>query len=421
MNVNQILKEVLEDIAPDDSSVRLVDDFLRKLNSELKKKKLKATAVLGGSFAKGTRLRGDHDVDIFVRFDLKYDSEKLSDLLEPCLKNWRPQRIHGSRDYFQIKNGMKLEIVPVLAIKKPKEAKNVTDFSPWHVSWTNNAGKKLKGEIMLAKKFLKAQKAYGAESYIKGFSGHVVDILVIHYGGFLKFLKAASNWKLAKKAKTDDEKQVVDHYNIYKGKALLMLNKSKLQSPLVLIDPVQPERNAAAALDAEHYNKHILAAKKFLKNPSKEFFVDKKTNFAKMAKKGTLVRIFAQSLPGSEDVSGTKLLKAFEFLRQKLIDAEFKLAEAGWGWNKKDTAIVWFVTKQKILPELELRQGPPAKREPFASEFEKKYKKSGKVFASKGRLFAKVTRKYRTAEQLLAVLLKDDYLKDKFKQAKLEK
>ncbi len=418
MNVKQILKEVLEDITPDDSSAKVVDDFIKKLNSELKKKKLKANAVLGGSFAKATRLRGDHDVDIFVRFDLKYDSEKLSDLLEPVLKQWKPDRIHGSRDYFQIKNGMKLEIVPVLAIKTPKQAKNVTDFSPWHVSWTNNAGKKIKGDIMLAKKFLKAQKAYGAESYIRGFSGHVVDILVIHYGGFLKFLKAASSWKLPKKAKTDDEKQVVDHYNTYKGRALLMLNKSKLQSPLVLIDPVQPERNAAAALDTEHYKKLIFAAKKFLKNPSKEFFVDKKTNFAKMAKKGKLVRVFAQSLPGSEDVSGTKLLKAFEFLKQKLTAAEFKLARAGWGWNKRDLGIFWFVTKQKQLPEMELRQGPPASKTSFAADFKKKYKK---VFVSKGKLFAKVARKHRTPESLLAVLLKDGYLKDKFKLAKLER
>jgi len=417
MNTKQILKEVLGDIAPDDSAVKAVDDFIKKLNYELKKKKLGATAVLGGSFAKGTRLRGDHDVDIFVRFDLKYDSEKLSDLLEPVLKQWKPARIHGSRDYFQVKNGMKLEIVPVLAIKKPNQAKNVTDFSPWHVSWTNKAGKKMKEEIILAKKFLKAQKTYGAESYIKGFSGHVVDILVIHYGGFLKFLKAASNWKLPKKAKTDDEKQVIDHYNIYKGKALLMLNKSKLQSPLVLIDPVQPERNAAAALDAEHYKKLIFAAKKFLKNPSKKFFVDKKTNFAKMAKKGKLVRVFAQSLPGSEDVSGTKLLKAFEFLKQKLAGAEFKFAEAGWGWNKKDSAMFWFVAKQRQLPALELRKGPPASKTSFAADFKKKYRG---VFVSKGKLFAKVSRKYRTIESLLAVLLKEDYLKDKFKLAKLE-
>jgi tRNA nucleotidyltransferase (CCA-adding enzyme) len=419
MNVKQILKEALEDITPDSSAVKVVDDFLKQLNLALKKKKLNATAVLGGSFAKGTRLRGDHDVDIFVRFNLKYDSEKLSDLLEPVLKQWKPDRIHGSRDYFQIKNGMKLEIVPVLAIKKPKEAKNVTDFSPWHVSWTNKAGKKLKEEIMLAKKFMKAQKVYGAESYIKGFSGHVVDILVIHYGGFLKFLKAASSWKLAKKTKDgEEEKQVVDHYNTYKGRALLMLNKSKLQSPLVLIDPVQPERNAAAALDAERYKKLIIAAKKFLKRPSKEFFVDKKLSFAKLAKKGHLVKIFAYSLPGSEDVSGTKLLKAFEFFRQKLIDAEFKLAIANWGWNKKDLAIFWFVAKQKQLPELELRQGPPASKTSFAADFKKKYKK---VFASKEKLFAKVPRKYRTPESLLAVLLKDNYLKDKFKLAKLER
>ena len=436
-NVKQILKEVLAEITPKDGVAEEVSAFLKKLNSNLKKKGIRAKAVLGGSFAKGTNLRGDHDVDIFVRFDLGYDSDKLSGLLEPCLKVWKAERIHGSRDYFQVRDSIKFEVVPVLGIKKPREAKNVTDFSPWHVDWVNKHGKKIKQEIMLAKKFLKAQGAYGAESYIKGFSGHVVDILVIHYGGFTKLLRAVSQWKVGKKGR--EEKQVVDPYNVYKGRALMMLNKSKLQSPLVLIDPVQPDRNASAALDEENYKKFVSAAKRFLKKPSGQFFVEKKADFSRLAGKGHLVMISAESLAGSEDVAGTKLLKAFEFLRQKLADAGFKLAEAGWQWDKnasqgkcglscgepdlrlKKRAIFWFVTKQKQLPKIEVRQGPPEGREPFAADFRKKYARIGKVFVSKGRLWARVERKHRTPEMLLAFWLKDGYLKDKFRAARIKR
>ena len=54
--------------------------------------------------------------------------------------------------------------------------------------------KKIKGkildEIRLAKAFCHANGCYGAESYIKGFSGYALELLVYHYGSFQKFVKA---------------------------------------------------------------------------------------------------------------------------------------------------------------------------------------------------------------------------------------
>ncbi len=43
------------------------------------------------------------------------------------------------------------------------------------------------------------------------------------------------------------------------------LNKSKIQSPLIVIDPVQAGRNAAAALSFEKYDLLRKKAKEFLK------------------------------------------------------------------------------------------------------------------------------------------------------------
>ena len=83
-------------------------------------------------------LVSDHDVDIFVRFDLEYavEEELISDFLEEALKIFNPERIHGSRDYFQFPyKGLDFEIVPVLAVEDASQALNVTDMSPLHVEY----------------------------------------------------------------------------------------------------------------------------------------------------------------------------------------------------------------------------------------------------------------------------------------------
>src|SRR3989344_1479453 len=84
-----LLEDVPEEIRPDEKKVkRHVNDTLKKLNSALKKSRVKAKAITGGSIAKGTFLRGDHDCDVFVRFNYKkYKDEKegnkgsISDIL----------------------------------------------------------------------------------------------------------------------------------------------------------------------------------------------------------------------------------------------------------------------------------------------------------------------------------------------------
>ncbi|MBI4144846.1 nucleotidyltransferase domain-containing protein [Candidatus Woesearchaeota archaeon] len=398
-----ILKDVLTQLLPrpeDHHVVYEVDAFLTKLGQQLRKNRIDAKPVLGGSFAKDTWLTGDYDVDVFVAFDLRHKERNLSDMLAKALKPWRVDRVHGSRDYFQIKGRINYEIIPVLAIKKSSDAQNVTDFSPKHVAWVNTQGRKLKDDIRLLKKFCKAQRVYGAESYIRGFSGHVVDILIIHHGGFLKLLKAATKWH---------PKTILDHNNAYKGKALLVLNESKIQGPLVLIDPVQPDRNAAAALTQENYDKFIAAAKAFLTRPSPSFFTEKKPDFDVLKKKGAVL-VHTKTVREKEDVAGTKMVKAFEFLKQRLLKNEFHLVDTGWNWDKKATGTFWFLTKEKTLPSTMKREGPPVKLEKNAKEFRKKYKR---VKSVKGRLVAIVAREFRTPQAVVKAHLKDDYLKDK--------
>ena len=121
--------------------------------------------------------------------------------------------IHGSRDYLRIKISPSffIEVIPAIKIKNPKEAENITDLSYSHVNYIKRKIKsqKILDEIKLAKVFCYANHCYGAESYINGFSGYGLELLIYYYGSFLKFIKTVSKIK---------EKTVLDIEKDYKNK-----------------------------------------------------------------------------------------------------------------------------------------------------------------------------------------------------------
>lgn len=404
-SLSPMLKEVVRGITPTARPPE-VERLVAAINRDLKKRGTKAEAHIGGSFAKDTWLVGDHDVDIFVAFDLRHKDDNLSDLLEKALRPLLPRRVHGSRDYFQIDDHFTYEIIPVLAIKKASDAQNITDFSLKHVAWVNARSRKLKDDIRLAKKFCKAQRVYGAESYIRGFSGHVVDLLVIHHGGFLPLLRAARRWT---------PKTVIDPVNAHNGKALLALNRSKTEGPLVLVDPVQPDRNAAASLTLENYNRFITAAGRFLDAPDARHFERAPLDFTALAKKGALVKVRATPTEGSDDIAGTRLLKLFEHARSALTAADFTVMNAAWEWTAKD-ALLWYVTKERLLPATRRVDGPPVALAKHAAAFRKKHRKTT-VF--KGRLVATIARKECTPDAVVRRALRDAYATEKTAGARI--
>ena len=90
--VRVIFRDALNRIKPATDELREAERFVVDLNQRLAAKGLKAAAMIGGSGAKGTHLKGDHDVDVFVRFDLKTYAERsgqLSDFLAKALPGSR--------------------------------------------------------------------------------------------------------------------------------------------------------------------------------------------------------------------------------------------------------------------------------------------------------------------------------------------
>ncbi len=423
---SKVLGRVIENIRPDSGILERCSAVAKLIDAEIKKKRVDAEAILGGSIAKGTFLRNDYDCDVFVKFDFeKYKEKNISKILKSILNKFKPKTLNGSREYFQFfKEKIKFEVVPVLNIKNARDAINVMDVSPLHVDWTKRRIKKnprLADEVRMARAFCKANKVYGAESFIKGFSGHVIDILTIHYGGFLNLLKNAEKWGEKEKK---EEKAVVDPENYHKGKALFNLNASKTEGPLVLVDPVQPDRNAAASVSKENFEILVNAAGNFLKNPSEKFFEEKagiEEEYHKYKSKNALLKLEVSAFHGKEDVVGCKLLKAFEYIADKLRANDFAVVKKDWSWDREKKAFFYYVLDKTALKKTAaskyiIIKGPPMNLKEHAERFRKKHKET---FVKKNILFAKTRRKFLKPEELIKDLKQDKYLREKVKEIRI--
>lgn len=423
-SVDIVFSSVLERTKPG-KSIKKYIKILKLIDAELLRNNIKARTFLGGSVAKNTFLKDSSDCDVFVRFNYsqyKDKNDRLSDILAKVLKRFNPVRIHGSRDYFQFfYEKTKFEVVPVLKIRNPDKALNIMDASPLHVLWfKKHSDEKICDSVRLMKLFCKASGCYGAESFIKGFSGHVIDILTVYYGSFEKILKVASSeWK----RKLDNgQKVIIDVEKFYKGKALFNLNKSKTEGPLIVVDPVQKERNAAASLSYEKFKIFIKSAELFLKKPSlkffeiKEFDQDKIVNFAR--KKGRFL-ILVKVLPvrKSEDVAGCKLLKVYNFLFKEILRNDFVIEKKDFYWERdvSKEAIFYFIVRNPQLGDEKIMKGPPVNLKKAVDSFKRVHKRT---FVKGNFIFGIEKRKYKSIKKLLNHLFNEDYVKQKVLKVK---
>ena len=410
-------RKVLARITPPKQLPLIIAVTIKRVERAIKEELIAASIMIGGSTAKGTYLKGDHDVDVFVRFSTAYDDAALAEHLDRILCRVfgkRVERVHGSRDYFHVLQGSFLfEFIPVLDIVSWQEARNVTDMSPLHVAYvTQHVVKRpyLSQEIRLTKQFCKAAKMYGAESYIGGFSGHVVDLLNIHYGGFHELLRAAAAWPA--KVIIDPEHRL--------GNPLLELNDAKTFAPLVIVDPVQQDRNSAAALSKGAFELFKRKAKEYLDAPvnQQELFFTvmplERSHFAKEHPASRIITVSLVPLRGKKDVVGAKCLKVFEHCTNSLLAHGFFINASTWEFSTSKT-LLFFSFPTALLSVDEHLVGPPVHKTADVARFLAAHKMT---FSKDGRVHAVERRKYRDPKKLLQAIIKERYVRDRVKTAR---
>lgn len=283
-------RNAIEKYLPDDEESGRLRSITERAEGEInrycKESGIEADAILVGSVAKGTNLKGA-DLDIFIRFDRKYsrkDMESLGlDMGHRVLSNGQEKYAEHPYVTGHI-DDVKLDIVPCYRILPGQKKVSSVDRTPLHTEYVKN---NLPGDhfidVLLLKVFTKSIGVYGSEVTISGFSGYICEILVIEYGSFEEVLKAFARWK--------------GRFTLGKESSV-----SKFSEPVVIIDPVDDDRNAAAAISQDNLSKMKLASRMFLKSGDEEFLeIGRKPGEAKRIERGTALRIFSVPRPDMID------------------------------------------------------------------------------------------------------------------------
>lgn len=408
---NKILKHIKPSKQEHEKREKVVEKIIKVLEKSAKDLNYQCSFFIGGSFGKNTYLRTSSDVDIFARFSQKYDDDKISIYLNKILTHskfdFKKQK--GSRDYYSLefkeKNFyLKVEVVPNRFINNIKDMLNSTDISPLHVEFLRNKAKKNKDvfdEIRLAKQFFKSKRLYGAESYINGFSGHVIDILIVNYGSLKNLIVDAKNW---------GNEHFLDVGGFYRdsSEALNRMDSSKLSS-LVVVDPINPQRNAAKALSQENYFKFLIVAQNFDEFRENDFEIIKfdlmKTisgarKFAKMNNLKSYFFIFKLDLGEvSEDIAGSKLLKLSKKIESHFKSYDFETFKSDFFIDiKQNECLFSFLFERIELCSLKRVKGPFA----YMSEAVLKFIEGKEYYFLMGdRIYSYEKRKYRIVDDLI--------------------
>ena len=404
----QILEKVLEKITPSENEIEAEKKISGEILGRLKGAKGKHVDVqLCGSVARNTHLRGDRDIDIFVMFPPhismdEFEKEGLR-LGMFVFRGHKWEKAYSQHPYIRgVIRGFDVEIIPSYKVEKAEQLQSAVDRSPFHNSYLlAHLSRQQRGEVRLLKQFLKGIKAYGAELKVGSVPGYVTELLIVRYGSFVGAMEAIAKWK---------EREVIDIEGHSKEEEAL----KKFDTPLVIIDPVDRNRNVAAALSLNQYSRIIAAARAFLKKPSDNFFFPKKTNPLEFAKVKKLVEkegliVVAMGFPKNElpDVLWGQIRRLCKKIIAALQQKDFKVLRSS-EWSDENSEIIFvFDLEANELERIQKRIGPSVTNERHSEEFLKTHRKpiSGPRI-EEGRWIVDIERKHFLATKYIAELLK---------------
>ena len=336
-----LFDEVLERIRPDENETTKINKIYNNLKNEITKQNLDSLIV--GSIAKGTNLKGA-DIDLFIRFDEDTDlkSEGLK-VAQEILTDGK--ELYAQHPYLRGEiEGIGIDLVPCYAIKDSSKSISAVDRTPFHTKWVteNIAGKE--DEVRLAKQFLKGAGAYGANAAIGGFSGYLVEILIIKYKNFKNLIQEISLWK---------------------PPVIIENVENAPKATMMIRDPVDEKRNVSAGVTLKRLGTAILAAKGFLNNPTLEFFFPKD----KVRKSKGLVTTVILPHPGGNEET---VLPWLQRQGRKINNAIADFEPIAWNANLGNNCFLVFETATIELPDIVPHKGP-APWEDGALNFLKKY------------------------------------------------
>ena len=369
---------------------KLAFDLVRK---QVSKYSQIVAVEFGGSYAKGTWLPTKADVDVFIKFEKSTTEKKFVDISKKIgfdsMKKFHPYVRYSDHPYVEatIKD-TKVNVVPCYDVKMGKW-QSAADRSPFHTQFMlESLTGSMKNEVRLLKNFLLSNEIYGSEIAKQGISGYVAEVLMIHYGSFQDVIEAIAKLKV---------NQVI-------GKST-----KKFDTPIVIMDPIDSNRNLAAAISIENIGRFVLACRAFLKKPLVTYFKPKsKKSIARKNLENVIVVKF-NFMARSPDIIWGQIKRAANSLAVQMQVEGFKVIRNGAAINEKNEAWLLFLLQSLKIDEDHLREGPDFFLNADSDVFiTKNVKKSKIMWVGKNRkILSLQKRQHNDAKLFLQNLLKN--------------
>ena len=295
----------------------------------------------GGSYAKDTWLSKEADIDIFIKFKKTVSDEKFTEITKKVgfesLKKYNPYVRYSEHPYVEARiKKTKINVVPCYEVNLG-EWKSSADRSPFHTKHMQKSlTTKMRNEVRILKTFLKVNKIYGAEIAKQGFSGYVSEVLILNFNNFENVIKSIAQ--------------------IQQGQIIGKTSKV-FETAIVIIDPIDSNRNLAAAISNENIGKFILLCRAFENKPNLEFFNQKKLKLSKNNWENVLVVKFNFKMR-SPDIIWGQIKKATTSLATQLQLGGFNVLRSKAYSDERGKAYFFFLLESTKIPINYSKSGP---------------------------------------------------------------
>ncbi len=372
MEIENIFAKIASQISPSKAELEAEKQFASQIIAKLEKKLPKTCKIsFVGSAARDTGLKGDRDIDLFAAFPREMKEEEIVKKTFTAAKSITNKWImhYAEHPYLQTTiEGFKVEVIPCFQVEPHSGIKSAVDRSPLHMDYLQKKlTQRQRRDVRVLKKLLKVNEIYGAEVEIGGFSGLVCEQLMLKYGGLENLLREAAKWT---------PPVLIDYEGTWNSEAKQgkqeLLHKFP-DAKLILIDVIDRNRNAAAAVSPQSLAKFILLCRAFVKRPNENFFVEnKETHSAEKVQKalnarGTSFILVEMKKPNIiEDILFPQFKRSEKNICRELQKSGFKVQGSCDLYSKGQ---LLFEVETATLTKVKKLVGPPAWLEKNAAQF----------------------------------------------------
>ncbi len=417
-----IRSRVLSEIRPSKLEIAATTAHVNEISGRIGKVVPKDVEIMVvGSIARGTNLRGNSDIDIFLLFNRnRYSRDEIvkkglryAKSIVNLKKNERYELRYAEHPYTRLyldEELLRIDIVPAFKIEEIGEMGTSVDRTPLHTEFINSKlNAKQKDDVRLLKFLLRAHNIYGAEVKTKGFSGYLCELLVHSFGSLTNLLEWVAYMKLPVCVYPTDRR--------YDANEELL---KKFNAKFVVVDPVDPNRNVAAGVSVEALARFAVLARSVISNPNIRLFYGKgfsAPNAASLIKKfaeqtGLEPYLLMTKVPDkSEDIVWPQLNRLGGIIEDLLNKNGFG-AEIRTTWIKDGNGFVVFFLSREVMRAAVIK-GPSVFAGNFSERFLKKHSNAMAMLVRGDTLYAAEKNKHETAEDFLKWLLKNGKVVDK--------